>query len=57
LERIVDERPTALMCSEADPRACHRHRLLAWVLKGRRHDIKHILHDGSVFVEEQGKLL
>ena len=57
LEHIADKCTTALMCSEADPKACHRDRLLAWVLKGRGHNVKHILHDGSILVEEQGSLL
>jgi len=55
--RMAAEKPLALMCSEADPKACHRDRLLAWVLRGQGHDVRHILHDGSILIEEQGTLL
>jgi uncharacterized protein (DUF488 family) len=57
VERMASERPVVLMCSEADPKACHRDRLLAWALRSRGHDVRHILHDGSIAAEEQGTLL
>jgi len=57
VELLARARPTALMCSEADPFACHRERLLGWVLRARGHDLRHILHDGSIARENQGSLL
>lgn len=57
VERLAEQRPLALMCSEADPRICHRDRLLAWVLRNRGHEVRHILHDGAIAEEEQGTLL
>jgi uncharacterized protein (DUF488 family) len=48
IESIADERKLVLMCSEADPKACHRDRLLAWVFRSRGHTVNHILHDGSI---------
>jgi uncharacterized protein (DUF488 family) len=39
--------PTAFMCSEADYRACHRHRLLVPELAARGVRVAHILADGS----------
>lgn len=56
VERLA-EKKIALMCSEADPKACHRDRLLAWVLRGRGHMVNHILHDGTIATEDQGALL
>ena len=57
VERLAGETKLVLMCSEADPKACHRDRLLAWVLRNRGHEVLHILHDGSIAVEDQGTLL
>lgn len=57
VERLAGERAVVLMCSEADPKACHRDRLLGWALRGRGHEVRHILHDGSIAREEQGSLL
>lgn len=56
-ERLAWETRVAMMCSEADPKVCHRDRLLARVLRSRRHEVRHILHDGSIAAEEQGTLL
>ncbi len=39
--------PTAFMCSEADYRTCHRHRLLVPALAERGVQVAHILADGS----------
>jgi uncharacterized protein (DUF488 family) len=39
--------PTAFMCSEADYRTCHRHRLLVPALVERGAQVAHILADGS----------
>ena len=40
--------PTAFMCSEADYRACHRHRLIAPALIERGVIVWHILPDGRL---------
>src|SRR5262245_37919760 len=40
--------PTAFMCSEADYRACHRHRLIAPALIGRGVAVWHIMPDGQL---------
>jgi len=57
VERMAEQKRVVLMCSEADPKACHRDRLLAWVLKNRGHNVEHILHDGTIAFEDQGVLL
>lgn len=51
LARLLDiarERRVALLCSEEDPRDCHRHLLLARVLGGRGVTVLHLRGDGSV---------
>jgi uncharacterized protein (DUF488 family) len=40
--------PTAFMCSEADYRSCHRHKLIAPALIARAVEIWHIMHDGGL---------
>jgi uncharacterized protein (DUF488 family) len=57
VEGLAGEKTLVLMCSEADAMACHRERLLAWVLRGRGHDVRHIDKDGSVASGQQGLLL
>lgn len=57
LEVLAAKEKVALMCSEADPKVCHRDRLLAWVLRGRGREVRHILHTGEIAEEEQGTLL
>jgi uncharacterized protein (DUF488 family) len=47
------EHRIALMCSEADPRSCHRRLLVGKVLTERGAEIRHILRDGSVQVEHE----
>jgi uncharacterized protein (DUF488 family) len=55
----------ALLCSEADPRSCHRRLLVGKVLTEQGVELHHILADGSVQIErevplvacEQGSLL
>jgi uncharacterized protein (DUF488 family) len=42
----------AVMCSEADPRSCHRRLLVGKVLAERGVELRHILRDGSVKVED-----
>lgn len=39
---------TAMMCSEEDPRRCHRHRLLEPSLRERGLDVLHIRADGTL---------
>ncbi len=51
LARLLDiarERRVALLCSEEDPRDCHRHLLLARVLGKRGVTVLHLRGDGSV---------
>ena len=45
--------PTAFMCSEADYRTCHRHRLIAPALIGRGVVVWHIMHGGGL---ERGEI-
>lgn len=42
----------ALMCSEAEPRDCHRRLLVGKVLTDHRVKLRHILPDGAVLVED-----
>jgi uncharacterized protein (DUF488 family) len=46
----------ALLCSEADPRHCHRRLLVGKVLTDRGVQLRHILADGSVRVEDAVEL-
>ena len=55
IERFADG-DTALMCSEGDPMACHREKLLAAALRAEGVDVLHILPDGSIRRQEQGSL-
>ena len=48
LEELAAGAATVLLCSEADPRHCHRSTLLAPALAERGHEVVHLLHDGSV---------
>lgn len=57
LEDLAVSTSLALMCAEADPMSCHREKLIAWNLRKRGHDVKHILHDGSILNQCQGTLL
>ena len=43
---------TALMCSEEDPRNCHRHLLLSRVLAGEEVRVMHIRGDGALEADE-----
>jgi len=56
LKETAAEFRTALMCGEADPAACHRHRLIAPVLVREGVTVMHILGDGKVvdFAEIDG---
>lgn len=51
IDRLLDigvETPTAMLCAEADPMACHRERLIAPVLRKRGITVLHILPDGAL---------
>jgi uncharacterized protein (DUF488 family) len=49
-------RRIALLCSEADPRGCHRRLLVGKVLAERGVELRHILRDGAVEVEREVRL-
>ena len=51
LERLAAERPTAVMCAEADWRRCHR-RLVADCLLARGWEVLHVLGDGRLEAHE-----
>lgn len=46
LERGVDQYRCAIMCSEEDPRVCHRHVLVSRILNARGMEVRHIRGDG-----------
>jgi uncharacterized protein (DUF488 family) len=48
VERLAGRSRAALMCSEEDPRDCHRHLLIGRVLKERGVAVVHIRGDGSL---------
>jgi uncharacterized protein (DUF488 family) len=55
IDRLIegaDKYRVAIMCSEEDPRNCHRHLLVARVLTGRSVEVRHIRGDGSVEPEK-----
>jgi len=56
LLRNAEEKRTAIMCSEADPFACHRERLIGRKLRKRGADVLHITSEGEIVVQEQGAL-
>ncbi len=47
-----DRQRVAMLCSEEDPRRCHRRLLVARVLTARGIPVRHIRGDGSVVREE-----
>ena len=51
LLQLADEQTTAILCSEEDPAACHRHHLIAKYLMENHPEInvRHIRRDGAVF--------
>jgi len=54
LEKLIDlaeKAPTAVMCSEEDPHACHRRLLLGRVLAERGITVQHIRGDGRLQTE------
>ena len=44
---MAESKTVALMCSEADPMACHRERIVAQVLRSWGVKVTHIMPDGS----------
>lgn len=46
LVELAAERPTAILCSEEDPRRCHRHHLIAQTLLAQGIAVWHIRRDG-----------
>jgi uncharacterized protein (DUF488 family) len=51
LDRLIAlgrQQRTAFMCSEADYRGCHRHRLITPALLNRDIEVVHVMHDGSL---------
>jgi uncharacterized protein (DUF488 family) len=55
IETLLDaaaDRPTALMCRERDPLDCHRLHLICRYLRPMALDIRHILPDGEVEVQQ-----
>jgi uncharacterized protein (DUF488 family) len=51
LEKEIQARRVALLCSEEDPARCHRSLLIGWALSKRGVTVRHIRGDGSVQVE------
>jgi uncharacterized protein (DUF488 family) len=51
LEKEIQARRVALLCSEEDPAGCHRRLLVGRVLSERRISVRHIRGDGSVQAE------
>lgn len=45
---IAEKKRLVVMCSEADPMACHRERIIAQVLRSWRVRVIHIMPDGSM---------
>jgi uncharacterized protein (DUF488 family) len=59
IDRLVagaNDHRVAIVCSEADPLACHRRLLVGKVLADRGLELRHIRADGSVRVEHQVRL-
>lgn len=52
LERGIRQYRVAVMCSEEDPTECHRHLLIARVLKEDGIEVRHIRGDGRIQTDE-----
>ena len=48
LTRLADERPTAILCAEEDPRRCHRRLLITPALVQRAVEVVHLRGDGRL---------
>jgi len=56
--RLAEEQVVAVVCSEGDPMACHREKLIARELRARGVEVRHLLGDGSLAAPPaQGSLL
>lgn len=53
LLRGASDHRLALVCSEADPRDCHRRLLVGKVLTDRGAELRHVLRDGTVVRETE----
>ena len=53
LAGFADGKTICIMCSEGDPRACHRHSVIGMRLLERGILVHHILRDGSVLTSEE----
>lgn len=56
LIRVGGQQPTAILCSEADPHHCHRYKLVTPTLEGQGVTVRHILSDGTLLEDVQGRL-
>jgi uncharacterized protein (DUF488 family) len=59
IERLIlgaQRHRIALLCSEGDPRHCHRRLLVGKVLTDRGVELRHILTDGTILTERSVKL-
>lgn len=55
VEKGIEDYRVALLCSEENPRGCHRHLLVGRVLANRGMSLQHIRGDGSTQMEETQK--
>ena len=53
VEKVTRECRVAMMCSEEDPSECHRHLLIARVLRKMGFGVRHIRGGGSVQTEDE----
>ena len=56
LLEVAAQQPTAILCSEADPHHCHRYKLVTPTLEAKGVVVRHILSDGSLLQDAQGRL-
>lgn len=56
LIEIAARQRTVILCSEADPHHCHRYKLVTPTLEAKGIEVRHILSDGSLLQETQGRL-
>ncbi len=54
--QLAAAEPTVILCSEADPAACHRERLVGRALRARGVTVRHIMPDGSLTETRQETL-
>lgn len=48
LVNLARDHRLAVMCSEGDPKECHRHRLITQTLLAQGHRVRHIRSDGTL---------